>query len=216
LRYIDDLVLRENGEERLYSLADPNWNVVAICDTSGDIQERYTYDAFGKRNVFDAIFTAKAGTVFNWDRAFTGQVIDIETGLMLYRKRYYSTNIGRFISKDPLEYRVGEINTFRYVCNNATNLLDQFGLEIYEFTFLVPVYYQSPIFLTSTSGFYEIKIPYEYTCSESGDIQYTLSSSSTGNLLGEFDNFIFPLGNIIVAGTRFEHEFSVTHNKKLS
>ncbi|MGL6193825.1 MAG: hypothetical protein ACRC2T_03275 [Thermoguttaceae bacterium] len=31
-RYIDDLVLREVGEEKLYSIADPNWNVVAICD----------------------------------------------------------------------------------------------------------------------------------------------------------------------------------------
>jgi YD repeat-containing protein len=30
LRYIDDLALREKGEERLYSLADPNWDVIAI------------------------------------------------------------------------------------------------------------------------------------------------------------------------------------------
>ncbi|MDR0610275.1 MAG: hypothetical protein LBG58_09215 [Planctomycetaceae bacterium] len=27
LRYIDDLVLREKGIEKLYSLTDPNWNV---------------------------------------------------------------------------------------------------------------------------------------------------------------------------------------------
>jgi uncharacterized protein RhaS with RHS repeats len=89
LRYIDDLILREKGSERLYSLADPNWNVVTICNANGDIQERYTYDAFGKRNVFNENFTAKAGTEFDWNRAFTGQVIDAETGLMIYRMRYY-------------------------------------------------------------------------------------------------------------------------------
>jgi hypothetical protein len=51
LRYIDDLVLREKSEERLYSLADPNWNVIAICDISGNVQERYNYNAFVKRNL---------------------------------------------------------------------------------------------------------------------------------------------------------------------
>ena len=40
VRYIDDLVLREKGQERLYSLADPNWNVVAITDAAGVVQER--------------------------------------------------------------------------------------------------------------------------------------------------------------------------------
>jgi RHS repeat-associated protein len=122
-------VLREKGEERLYSLADPNWNVVAICDQTGDIQERYTYDAFGKRNVFDADFTAKAGTVFNWDRAFTGQVLDTETGLMLYRNRYYSMELGRFVSRDPIGYRYYDWNLFRYVRNNVFAYIDSTGLN---------------------------------------------------------------------------------------
>jgi hypothetical protein len=40
LRYIDNLVLRENGEERLYSLTDPNWNVITLVNTSGSVVER--------------------------------------------------------------------------------------------------------------------------------------------------------------------------------
>jgi RHS repeat-associated protein len=117
LRYIDDLVLREKGEERLYSLADPNWNVIVICNASGNIQERYTYDAFGKRNVLNTSFTVKIETEFNWDRAFTGQVLDIETGLMLYRNRYYHVDLGRFVPKDKIGYRGKDINLFRYVKN---------------------------------------------------------------------------------------------------
>ena len=58
--YIDDLILREKGVERLYSLADPNWNVVAVTDASGNVVERMKYDAFGKVTWFDAAFTAKA------------------------------------------------------------------------------------------------------------------------------------------------------------
>jgi hypothetical protein len=41
LRYIDDLVLREKGKERLYSIADPNWNVVAIIDSAGDVKGNF-------------------------------------------------------------------------------------------------------------------------------------------------------------------------------
>jgi RHS repeat-associated protein len=129
LCYIDDLVLREKGEERLYSLADPNWNVVAVCNDSGDVQERYTYDAFGKRNVFDADFTAKTETEFDWNRAFTGQVIDAETGLMLYRERYYDVEFGRFINRDPIEYWDEEINFYCYVANAPTTYVDIWGMS---------------------------------------------------------------------------------------
>jgi YD repeat-containing protein len=53
-RYIDDCVLRDrdttgNGtlDERLYSLQDANWNVTAIIDAAGAVQERFAYSAYG-------------------------------------------------------------------------------------------------------------------------------------------------------------------------
>ncbi|MDR2440811.1 MAG: RHS repeat-associated core domain-containing protein, partial [Planctomycetaceae bacterium] len=127
----DDLVLREKGEERLYSLADPNWNVVAICSNNGVVQERYTYDAFGKRNVFDVNFTAKTETAFNWNRAFTGQVGDNETGLMLFRNRYYHMELGRFIQKDPIGYNGSDKNLLKYVVNSPVNKQDMLGLFVF-------------------------------------------------------------------------------------
>jgi RHS repeat-associated protein len=132
LRYIDDLVLREKGTEILYSLADPNWNVIAICDQTGNIQERYTYDAFGKQNIFDANFTTKTTTDFNWNRTFTGQVLDKETGLMLYRNRFYHVGLGRFVVRDLFEYSAGDINIYRYVRNKSIVYRDQEGLRVIE------------------------------------------------------------------------------------
>jgi RHS repeat-associated protein len=122
-------VLREKDEERLYSIADPNWNVVAICDSVGSIQERYTYDAFGKRNVYDMNFVAKNASDFNWNRAFTGQVLDTETGLILCRMRYLNTNLGRFINRDPIEYWADDINIYRYVQNMPIDNLDPLGKQ---------------------------------------------------------------------------------------
>src|SRR5436189_405887 len=34
-------------DERLYALQDANWNVTALTSSSGDVQERYAYDAYG-------------------------------------------------------------------------------------------------------------------------------------------------------------------------
>ncbi|MDR2439662.1 MAG: RHS repeat-associated core domain-containing protein, partial [Planctomycetaceae bacterium] len=93
---------------------------------SCNIQERYTFDALGKRNVFDTNFTVKTGTTFDWNRAFTGQVLDMETGLMLYRERYYSTELGRFVSRDNIIYNDG-YNSYLYVANDPTTYLDPYG-----------------------------------------------------------------------------------------
>ena len=127
LRYIDDLVLRENGEDRLYALADPNWNVVAILDGSGIIEERLKYDAFGKVTWLDENFVPKSESDFAWNRTFTGQVFDAETGLMLYRNRYYHTGLGRFVSRDPIRYADDTHSLYRYVKNNPIIYTDVMG-----------------------------------------------------------------------------------------
>jgi RHS repeat-associated protein len=137
LRYIDDLICRQQGSEKLYSIADPNWNVVGICDAYGNVQERYTYDAFGKLNVFDTNFVSKIASEFNWNRAFTGQVIDFEMGLMLYRSRFYNSVLGRFVSRDPIGYLAEDINTYRVISNKAIFGVDPFGHEIYP---IGPIY----------------------------------------------------------------------------
>jgi RHS repeat-associated protein len=130
LRYIDDLVLREKGEGRLYSLADPNWNVIAICNSTGSVVERMRYDAFGKITWLDTNFSTKNSSNYDWHRTFTGQVIDFETGLMLYRNRFYNSVLGRFVSRDPIGYKANDINLLRYVKNSIIILLDYSGLEI--------------------------------------------------------------------------------------
>jgi len=142
-RYIDDLVLRERGAERLYSLADPNWNVVAITNAAGTVQERMRYDAFGRITWLNAAFAVKANSGFAWNRAFTGQVLDSETGLMLYRMRYLHTGVGRFVNRDSIEYLAGDVNLYRYVFNMPVNLLDPLGLQVNL----------SDIMLGSTPGF---------------------------------------------------------------
>jgi hypothetical protein len=74
LCYIDDLILRDrdtdaNGslDERLYGMQDPNWNMVAIADTSGNVQERYAYDAYGHSFVLDPSFDPLGSPAKAWE-----------------------------------------------------------------------------------------------------------------------------------------------------
>ena len=127
-RYIDDLVLREKGAEKLYVLADPNWNVVALTNASGTVLERMKYDAFGKVTWMNASFTTLANSAYVWNRTFTGQVFDSETGLMLYRNRFYNVALGRFVQRDPIGYDAEDENLYRYVGNMSIAKTDPRGL----------------------------------------------------------------------------------------
>ncbi|MDR2117119.1 MAG: hypothetical protein LBP87_12135, partial [Planctomycetaceae bacterium] len=67
IEHTDDLIYRENNNERLYSLYDINRNVVAISDKDGNILERYRYDAFGNVKFFNAVFSPKTVSDYNWN-----------------------------------------------------------------------------------------------------------------------------------------------------
>jgi RHS repeat-associated protein len=66
---------------------------VAETDALGNITKRNSYTPYGE--AFGA--TAIDGT------GYTGHVMDRDTGLTYMQQRYYDTQIGRFMSIDPVE-----------------------------------------------------------------------------------------------------------------
>ncbi len=111
LGYVDDLVLRDrdttsNGtlDERLYSLSDMRYSVMAMANASGTVVERFAYDAYGSTSVMDSLFVSRSSSNYDWEFRYTGSREDLETGLYYFRARYYSAHLGRFISRDPLGF----------------------------------------------------------------------------------------------------------------
>jgi uncharacterized protein RhaS with RHS repeats len=49
--------------------------------------------------------------------------------LYYYRARYYSPQLQRFISEDPIGFTAGDINLYAYVQNNPTNYIDPEGFS---------------------------------------------------------------------------------------
>ena len=105
--YIDDVVAKIeaiNTPTVLYYHSDRQFNVRGLTDASGNIRELYSYTPYGKQCVMDASGSSISGTAYNNYYGFTGRYLDEETGLWYFRARYFDTELGRFISRDPLGY----------------------------------------------------------------------------------------------------------------
>jgi RHS repeat-associated protein len=126
IRHIDDLVLRDRGSERLYAVHDA-MHVTAVVNASGAVQERYGYDGFGRPRVMTAAFAPQDPSTRDWETLFGGYRFDRETGLYQVRFRYLHAELGRFLSRDVVEYFAGT-NLLSYVQNRPAWRRDSFGL----------------------------------------------------------------------------------------
>ncbi len=116
--------------ERLYSLKD-QLDPVALVDEKGEVLERYAYSAFGLVSVLDAEYEPMVVSAVVWSFLFHGEFWDEETSLYNYGFRFCALELGRWLSRDPLE-EGGGVNLFELFNNNAPNRLDSYGLTVYQ------------------------------------------------------------------------------------
>ncbi len=87
--------------------------------TSATVLARYDYDPYGVQTQLSGTMTADFG--------FTGLYYHQPTGLILAPYREYSSNLDRWLSRDPLG-EDGGINLYGYVGNNPVYWVDPTGL----------------------------------------------------------------------------------------
>lgn len=105
--YIDDVLAKVeavNTPTILYYHSDRQFNVRGLTDSSGSIKEFYAYTPYGKQCVLNASGTEIGTTAYDNNYGFTGRYLDSETDLWFFRARYFSDELGRFTSRDPLGY----------------------------------------------------------------------------------------------------------------
>jgi RHS repeat-associated protein len=100
---------------------DANGNVTDLVGTNGTGLAHYEYDPFG--NPLVATGTLAAANPFRFSTKYT----DDETGLVYYGIRYYSPEMGRWLSRDPIGERGGR-NLYGFVNNSPVNYFDPYGL----------------------------------------------------------------------------------------
>lgn len=121
---LDEVFARVNSNGALSPLVDGQGSTISLQDWTGTQETDYTYDPFG--------LTANAGSANDNSSQYTGRENDA-TGLYFYRARYYSPNLKRFISEDPLGLSAG-INLYAYVENRVPNAKDPYGKDLFGIT----------------------------------------------------------------------------------
>ena len=105
-----------------YYVTDGNKNVTALLDASGNRVAEYVYGPFGQ-----TVSATGSMAQINPFR-FSSEFHDDETGLVYYNYRYYSSELGRWTKRDPIEEEGGS-NLYGFATNNAIIVVDHKGLE---------------------------------------------------------------------------------------
>jgi|GEM_PF-4893055 len=103
--------------------------LVPTASTSAASVEAFKleYDPFGRELMIAATSPETQATLPPF--RFSTQYTDSETDLVYYINRYYSPELGRWISRDPIEER-GGLNLYGMVGNDPVNRWDYLGLQI--------------------------------------------------------------------------------------
>lgn len=129
---MDEPLMMERGGQTYTYHRDALGSVTEVSDVTGTIIERYEYDVYGAPTIYDSSDNVLTMSAIDNPYLFTGRRYDVESDNYYYRARYYSHDLGRFLSEDPLGFDAGDYNLYRYVFNNPTNSTDPTG----EFAFL--------------------------------------------------------------------------------
>jgi RHS repeat-associated protein len=146
--YVDAMIARDRNadssgttgtgglEERVYALQDSNWNTTAIVAasgvtgfTTGSVINRFVYTPFGVSQALTASWvTPMSAPATAWAHLFQGLKFNETTGLTHVRYRDYSATLGRFIERDPIGFKAGDNNWYRFVRNSPIAKTDANGL----------------------------------------------------------------------------------------
>ena len=113
-------------------------SVTLLSDSSGNVLERYRYDAFGAPTIYTGAWGSRTSTIYDNRFLFTGReyaatyrsTYNAAFNFYEYRARAYNPKLGRFMSEDPKLFDAGDYNLFRYCHNDPIDLTDPMGLNV--------------------------------------------------------------------------------------
>jgi RHS repeat-associated protein len=124
-RYIRgyDLISQKKDAGETYNyLHNAHGDITKLVDSTGNVQNSYSYDAFGNT----ITYSEKVGNKFR----YAGEQYDSITGEYYLRARYYNPTIGRFMNEDTYKGQIENpqsMNLYSYCVNNPVIYTDPSG-----------------------------------------------------------------------------------------
>ncbi len=95
-------------------------NTTDYVSEAGEVVASYAYDVFGRT------LSATGPMADAFPFRFSTKYYDSETGLYYYGRRYYSPDLGRWLTRDPIG-EDGGVNLYAFCRNNGVNRCDYLG-----------------------------------------------------------------------------------------
>jgi RHS repeat-associated protein len=121
--YGDDLVSQNRIGVLSFYHYDGLGSVRQLSNSSGQVTDSYTYDAFG------TVLASTGSTQNNY--LFTGEQYDPNVGFYYLRARYYAPANGRFLTQDPIEgdiFAPASLHKYVYARDDPVDFVDPSGL----------------------------------------------------------------------------------------
>lgn len=116
--------MRFHGRKHTYyPLTDIQGTVWGYADSANNVVARWTYDAWG--SVLSEVCTVPALATIRY--RFQGREWSAATGLINFRMRWYDSETGRWLSKDPIGLG-GGLNLYAFCSGNPTCFTDYHGM----------------------------------------------------------------------------------------
>ena len=134
----------QRGGELLWTLGDHEQTIRSVIDNTGRIRIYRRYDSYGQitqefkydasGNIIPDTHAEAVDELF----AYTGRMLDKDTGNQKHGQRWYDPPTGGWLSEDPSGFNAGDMNLYRYVGNNPVNYVDPSGLDWSGFSSFMP------------------------------------------------------------------------------
>ena len=186
-----------NGTPAYYHY-DVRGSTIALSDTTGNLTDEYAFDPFGK-------IANSQGTTANPFK-YVGKygVMDESNGLTYIRARYFSPDLGRFITKDPLAGTDADgqsLHRYVYALNNPVRLVDVSGFSSHEVTSVAQAFSGSSdkghdfIFDLAAKGTRSlantlVKKAFEKYLVDNVLVDYLLKRGASGKYVGQVTGFV--------------------------
>ena len=120
------------NHEASYIHTDHLGSISVVTNSAGQIKEKYSYDAFGKRRSIVNSENQETDNVFsklNVNHGYTGHEHLVTDNFIHMNGRVYDPTLGRFLSADPVLdiTNMQSLNKYSYVSNNPLSAYDPTG-----------------------------------------------------------------------------------------
>ncbi|MFH1702232.1 MAG: RHS repeat-associated core domain-containing protein [Nitrospirota bacterium] len=122
---IDEIIVVNASGTNYWAQQDGLGSVVCTTNDNGAIISTISYDVYGN---------VRSGDLGPVPQRFAGMWWDEDAGLYYVKERWYSSNLGKFISPDPFFY-FSRLNRYTYSLNCPISIRDPLGLfDAYDVT----------------------------------------------------------------------------------